>query len=100
LDRNDSYECTNRQGPIQLLAGQYVVHRPSVKPRPSGLGHWFAAIATAFSAWRQRQAVLQEMQLMTDRELSDIGLSRADLGRVFEPAFATDHARGRDYIAY
>ena len=73
---------------------------PSVKPRQSGIGHWFAAIVTAFSAWRQRQAVLQEMQLMTDRELSDIGLSRADLGRVFEPAFAADHSRGRDYIAY
>jgi uncharacterized protein YjiS (DUF1127 family) len=73
---------------------------PSVKPRPSGVGQWFAAFVAAVSAWRQRQAVLQEMQLMTDRELSDIGLSRADLGRVFEPAFAADHARGRDYIAF
>ena len=37
---------------------------------------------------------------MSDRELSDIGLSRADLPRVFDPAFASDHARGRDYVAY
>jgi uncharacterized protein YjiS (DUF1127 family) len=73
---------------------------PSVKPHPRGVGQWFAAFAAAFSAWRQRHAVLQEMQLMTDRELSDIGLSRADLTRVFEPTFAADHARGRDYIAY
>jgi uncharacterized protein YjiS (DUF1127 family) len=73
---------------------------PAVKPRPSGVGQWFTAFVAAISAWRQRQAVLQEMQLMTDRELSDIGLSRADLGRVFEPAFAADHGRGRDYIAY
>jgi uncharacterized protein YjiS (DUF1127 family) len=73
---------------------------PSVKPRPSGVRQWFAAFVAAVSAWRQRQAVLQEMQLMTDRELSDIGLSRADLARVFEPAFAADHSRGRDYIAY
>jgi uncharacterized protein YjiS (DUF1127 family) len=73
---------------------------PSVKPRQSGGRPWFAAFVAAVSAWRQRQSVLQEMQLMTDRELSDIGLSRADLGRVFEPTFAADHARGRDYIAY
>jgi uncharacterized protein YjiS (DUF1127 family) len=40
------------------------------------------------------------MAMMTDHELSDIGLSRADLARVFDPAFAADHTRGRDYIAY
>ena len=38
--------------------------------------------------------------MMTDRELSDIGLSRADLGRIFDPTFAANRARGRDYIAY
>ncbi len=50
--------------------------------------------------WRQRRQVVAELALMSDRELSDIGLSRADLSRVFDPAFAADHARGRDYIAY
>jgi uncharacterized protein YjiS (DUF1127 family) len=40
--------------------------------------------------------VLQEMSMLTDRELADIGLSRADLPRVFDPAFAMEHARGRD----
>ena len=73
---------------------------PFVKPRPSGVGQWLGAIVAAVSAWRQRQAVLSEMQTMTDRELSDIGLSRADLARVFDPTFARDHAHGRDYIAY
>ncbi len=61
---------------------------------------WFGRIVSAFAEWRQRQAVLQEMQTMSDRELSDIGLSRADLARVFDPKFAADHSRGRDYIAY
>jgi uncharacterized protein YjiS (DUF1127 family) len=50
--------------------------------------------------WRQRRQVAAELALMTDRELADIGLSRADLPRVFDPAFAADHARGCDYIAY
>lgn len=50
--------------------------------------------------WRQRRQVVAELALMSDRELSDIGLSRADLSRVFDPAFAADNARNRDYIAY
>jgi hypothetical protein len=33
--------------------------------------------------------------------LADIGLSRSDLGRIFDPTFATDRARAQsDYIAY
>jgi uncharacterized protein YjiS (DUF1127 family) len=31
---------------------------------------------------------MQEMAMMTDRELSDIGLTRSDITRVFGPAFA------------
>ena len=46
----------------------------------------------AIAEWRQHQAVLQEMELMTDRELADIGLTRSDLPRVFDPAFAADRA--------
>jgi uncharacterized protein YjiS (DUF1127 family) len=61
---------------------------------------WLSRLMAAVGAWRQRQVVLQEMQTMSDRELADIGLSRADLVRVFDPAFTADYARGRDYIAY
>jgi uncharacterized protein YjiS (DUF1127 family) len=43
---------------------------------------------------------MQELAMMSDRDLSDIGLSRSDIVRVFDPAFATEHGRGRDYIAY
>jgi uncharacterized protein YjiS (DUF1127 family) len=43
---------------------------------------------------------MQGLAMMSDRDLSDIGLTRSDIGRVFDPAFAVEHARGRDYIAY
>lgn len=69
----------------------------TVKPLQSG---WMRRIVAAFAAWRQRQAVMREMEMMTDRELSDIGLSRSDLSRVCDPAFAPDRVRGSDYIAY
>lgn len=71
-----------------------------VKQPEGGIGKWMASFVAAFADWRRRQRVLQEMELMTDRELADIGLSRSDLPRVFDPAFAAEHVRGRNYIAY
>jgi uncharacterized protein YjiS (DUF1127 family) len=50
--------------------------------------------------WRQRRQMMAQLALMSDRELSDIGLSRSDLPRLFDSAFAADHARGRDHLAY
>jgi uncharacterized protein YjiS (DUF1127 family) len=50
--------------------------------------------------WRQRRGVAAELAQMTDRELADIGLSRADVSRVFDPGFAAEHTHGRDYIAF
>ena len=44
----------------------------------------FGRIATHF----RRQATLNELGQLTDRELADIGLTRSDLGHVFDPAFA------------
>lgn len=41
--------------------------------------------------WLQRKAVSAELNALTERELADIGLSRADLGRVFDPDFASRH---------
>ncbi|MEJ0019245.1 MAG: DUF1127 domain-containing protein [Acetobacteraceae bacterium] len=76
------------------------VSAPAQKQPKHGLGGWLSARLEALGQWRQRRAVMEEMTLMTDRELSDIGLSRADLPRVFEPDFAADHARGRGYIAF
>ena len=73
---------------------------PTASVKPHGFRDWLATFWVAILEWRQHQAVLQEMRLMTDRELADVGLTRSDLVRVFDPAFAADRARGRDYIAY
>jgi uncharacterized protein YjiS (DUF1127 family) len=48
----------------------------------------------------KRQAVMDELSMMSDHELADIGLTRAELPRVFDPAFAAARdgrtpARGR-----
>ncbi len=41
------------------------------------------------NAWHRR-TVMDELSTLTDRELTDIGLSRADLGRVFDPRFVRE----------
>lgn len=64
--------------------------RSSVAPRP-GL---FARIAGWLREMPRRHAVLEELNALSDRELADIGLTRADIGHVFDTDFADRHARG------
>ena len=71
-----------------------------VRAEKHGAARWFGRLLDLAAEWQRRRATMQEMAMMTDRDLSDIGLSRADLARIFDPTFATDRACGRDYIAY
>ena len=50
--------------------------------------------------WLRRRQVMAELAMMTDRELADIGLARCDIVRVFDPVFAAERVRDRDYIAF
>ncbi len=43
-------------------------------------------------AFAERAAVRNELYSMTDRELADIGINRYEIGRVFDPKFAREHA--------
>jgi uncharacterized protein YjiS (DUF1127 family) len=62
---------------------------PSVV-RKGGLAAWLSRQVAAFAAWRRDSEAAGELSAMSDRELLDIGLSRADVGRVFDPAFSED----------
>ena len=64
-----------------------------------GVLHWVHDLAHWLSARHQRHAVMQELAIMSDRELSDIGLSRADVVHIFDKDFRSD-TRGGDYIGY
>ena len=43
----------------------------------------------------RRQAVLEDLGRLSERELADIGLSRSDLPRIFDPAFVTSRNLAR-----
>jgi uncharacterized protein YjiS (DUF1127 family) len=58
--------------------------------RKGGLAAWLSHQLTALVAWRRDTLAAAELSSMSDRELLDIGLSRADVPRVFDPAFNID----------
>ncbi len=43
----------------------------------------------------RRRALMDELNTLSDHELADIGLSRAELGRVFDPAFVAQREADR-----
>jgi uncharacterized protein YjiS (DUF1127 family) len=58
--------------------------------RKAGLAAWMSRRVAAFIAWRRDSEAAAELASMSDRELMDIGVSRSDLARVFDPAFNQD----------
>ncbi|PHK95667.1 hypothetical protein CR162_07420 [Pseudoroseomonas rhizosphaerae] len=69
----------------------------AIRARDEAIGQWIRkAIVKAYRAvveYPQRRRVKDELSLMTDRELSDIGLSRGDISRVFEGDFEAQASR-------
>ena len=51
------------------------------------IGKALAAIGTAIASWPTRRATYEKLRRLNDRELADIGLTRGDVARVFEPDF-------------
>ena len=50
------------------------------------------AFVAGIAAIPHRRAVIDELSMLTDRELADIGLSRSELGRVFDSRFQARRA--------
>lgn len=77
---------------LKLLMAETLSFRAPVAdrtPAVAPIGALRRALANMMAAFHRR-AVVNELSTLTDRELSDIGLNRADLGRVFDPRFIRD----------
>lgn len=59
----------------------------------TGLGRRARSALARVRETLHRRAVLRELNGMSERELSDIGLSRDELHRVFEPGFEPSRRR-------
>jgi uncharacterized protein YjiS (DUF1127 family) len=62
-------------------------------PRRAGFAEWLAGNLNSLRTWFRDNEAAGELHAMSDRELHDIGLSRSDLGRVFDPALNQDLRR-------
>jgi uncharacterized protein YjiS (DUF1127 family) len=62
----------------------------SASARKGGLVAWLSRQVAGFIAWRRSSAAIAELSTMSDHELTDIGLNRTDLYRVFQPEFNQD----------
>jgi uncharacterized protein YjiS (DUF1127 family) len=60
---------------------------PRARARHPGL---FARIASGFKARRNRRTMIAELEAMSDRELLDLGLTRADIMRAADPRYNID----------
>jgi len=102
-----SAQTANTQFSFQLPSLSYVdasweepnLRAPAAAPatgRNSGLAAWLSGQMARLIAWHRDRQAIAELSTMTDRELLDIGLTRGDLPRVFQPAFNQDlFRRGR-----
>lgn len=63
----------------------------SAATRPAtgtGVAKGLRAVVAWFQAAQRRRAVIDELSMLTDHELTDIGLTRGDIQNVFDPVFA------------
>ena len=58
--------------------------------RKTGLARWLSYQVATFLAWRRDRVALAELVSMSDHELMDIGMTRSDLARAFDPAWNQD----------
>ena len=93
---------------IALLMSDSLTYRSTVvegtdgtiatnQTRPRSLFQRIGSLMSALLAMPRRRAVLDELSSLSDRELADIGLNRAELSHVFDPRFAEMRRSGASH---
>jgi uncharacterized protein YjiS (DUF1127 family) len=59
------------------------IRQEAIQNRDAKIGQWFRNIFRAVAEYPRRRRVMDELSMLTDRELADIGLVRGDISRVF-----------------
>lgn len=84
---------TPRDAAMQALRAQAAQARDAAllagfRRALGSIGQGFAALGEALLSFPRRRGTYAALRQLSDRELADIGLTRGDIPRVFEPDFA------------
>ena len=72
--------------PTTQSAAIEAVRQDAIHERDAKLGQWFRNMVSAILEYPRRRRVMDELSMLSDRELADIGLNRADIRHVFQMA--------------
>ncbi len=84
-----SDSLTYRSATVPGTDGTYAQPRPSAL---AGFAQRVKGMAASLANLPRRRAVIAELSALSDRELADIGLTRGELTRVFDPRFISARA--------
>lgn len=57
-------------------------NRPGPKFELKKETHMFEALKTRYSAWKRYNRTIAELSALSNRDLADLGIGRADIGRI------------------
>jgi uncharacterized protein YjiS (DUF1127 family) len=69
--------------PTAHSAAIEAIRQDAMHERDAKIGRWFRNLFTAIVEYPSRRRVMDELAMLSDRELADIGLNRADIRHVF-----------------
>ncbi|MBO1080795.1 DUF1127 domain-containing protein [Roseomonas haemaphysalidis] len=69
--------------PTAHSAAIEAIRQDAMHERDAKIGRWFRNLFTAIVEYPSRRRVMDELSMLSDRELADIGLNRADIRHVF-----------------
>ena len=72
---------------LAALAARDAAIAAGIRRAAIGIGRGIAALFGAVLAFPARLDTYKALRQLSDRELRDIGMTRFDIGRVFEPGF-------------
>ena len=90
-----------RAATIEAIHQEVAAARAAARSRAFGnafkmIGVGIGAVLTAIATWPTRRDAHEALDQLSDQQLSDIGLARGEISRVFEPGFALQAANDGD----
>lgn len=67
----------------------------TTSPRRRPVARHIRAAVTWLAGMVRQRALIEELGRLSDHELADIGLTRSDLPRIFDPAFTASRSLAR-----